>query len=436
MKTIAKTTFPLVIVCFFAGMMSFGLRGQTSRQNAESTYAYFIDCAGRYFRLDVRQQKITSSGSLFFPAASNAQSSPETSLSRPTSPPRFDGCLVNGVQHDANAVYVVEPTELNVDSAGKRHYRIIALRIPTLDILAQFPIQTLIDEAPKILLDPFTKDLIVKYATVGSTAGEPSQTVVQRVKTPDLRASLSARSASEEAFFFLDNNPHWTKKGTIIDGKGIWTQDGKLLDEIDRAKLLDDPGRGKFVTLQRPTADGRGKYLDMTFVDSADDRLLFATGWDSKNDRSRSGSGFLVYDVTEKRPVASFVTRYPMTPSDGTIGTPSAHLTPTGQSVVVEGYTWAGSGDDQQRFKTGQIAVHDLKDDGKAEDPLIITLQPPPGLFARVIGFSPDSRTMYYQTKFGIYAVDLSGTLYGSSHYTKLDVPEGFNPVTVFFSSK
>ncbi|MGH9460159.1 MAG: hypothetical protein ACRD1X_03010 [Vicinamibacteria bacterium] len=118
--------------------------------------------------------------------------------------------------------------------------------------------------------------------------------------------------------------------------------------------------------------------------------------------------------------------------------TPTVPLTPDGNLVMLELYKWrapepegtptvlAGSAE-ESRFKTGEIAIYGV---GTARLLRTVQLDPPPGFSARVLGFSPDSKSMYCGSSDRIYAVDLTGP----KAIQVRAIEEKFFPVSLFFS--
>lgn len=402
------------------------------------TYAYLFDCSGSYIRIDTEKQQIISRGKIWDGASGETI--------RPAEWTRFDGCLVNGVQHDPQAglIYVVVPKEGTVDTQGKSHYRIAALKLPNLDLIKKIDLKLALDTIPAILLTPEGGELLVSYSIAEQSQGKDLwHDVIQRYRTPEFEQvgtkedlySFSAYEDNPMLGLRFSDHAYFDKAGRIVDRNKVLDKDGKIFHMIDGYSLLTSSLKQTFRQLERTGVGGR-KYLDITFADSAADRLLFVIGRDSKNNRVVNGSGLLVYDGESGHTLSPVVTPYAMAPFDPThSGTPTAHLTPNGDLIVVEQYEWRDINQDStfpsdyQRFKTGEIALYDVNTGSLLSK---IFLDPPPGFFARVIGFSPDGKLMYYLSQNYIYGVDLSG----NQPPKKLLLSERLSPVAIFFSNR
>jgi len=107
--------------------------------------------------------------------------------------------------------------------------------------------------------------------------------------------------------------------------------------------------------------------------------------------------------------------------------------------IVVERYEWRqidpegnlGGGPQIHKFKTGVIDVYDVKTGTLIQAKV---LEPPPGFFARVVGFSPDGKFMYSYAQNNLYAVSLLDNK--NPMVIQLTEEDGFWPVAIFFSDK
>lgn len=399
------------------------------------TYVYFLDCAGGYVKIETGAQRVVSQGRIW--DASSAESI------RPSQWDRLDGCLVNGVQQDhaAGLVYTVLPREGTIDPRGERHYRIAALKLPNFDLVGEIELKPALDAPPRILLNADNSELFVNYSVSEQSKSKDMQRdVLYRYRVPEFNQaefledvySPMVAEADPSRGLHISDRSYWADN-QIIDRDKVLAHSGRIVRRIDGYRLLTDSIREKFKSLQRIGAEGK-KYLDITFADSAGGRVLFVVGWDMRDNPVVGGSGLLVYDVVDRQVLSPILTPYraaPLVPTN--LGTPTAHLTPDGKLVVVEHYEWSllqegGQQDNKhERFKTGEIALYDVRAKTLLKT---IFLHPQPGFFSRVIGFSPDSRLMYYSSLENIYAVDLAGDR------SVQILPISFSPSAIFFSDQ
>jgi hypothetical protein len=414
------------------------LTAEKAYRLTDFTYAYLVDCSGDYIRIDTEKQQIVSRGKIW--------DGPLGEAIRPSEWMRFDGCLVHGIQHDSQGglIYIVAPKEGTVDTQGRNHYRIAALKLPNLELIKKVELKPALDTPPAILLTPEGGELLVSYSIAEQSQGKDLwHDVVQRYRVPEFEQvetaedlySFSAYEENPMLGLRFSDHAYFDKAGRIVDRNKVLGKDGKILHRTDGYSLLTDSIKQTLRQLERTGVGGR-KYLDITFADSAADRLLFVIGRDSENNHVVNGSGLLVYDVEGGHTLSPVVTPYAMAPFDPThSGTPTAHLTPNGDLIVVEQYEWRDINQDStfpsdyQRFKTGEIALYDVNTGSLLSK---IFLDPPPGFFAHVIGFSPDGKLMYYLSQDYIYGVDLSG----NQPPKKLLLSERLSPVAIFFSNR
>ena len=409
----------------------------TKASEAQSArYAYLLGCGGRYLRIDTQQHKVVSRGTIW--------DAPSTVAIRPDTLVRFDGCLVYGVQKvpQAQLIYAAVPKEGKIGIDGSMHYRIAALRLPNFELVQKNVLPFALEGSPTLLLDSVNKELLASYYFSEPSKGKHIRhDVMVRHGIPNLQRLATIDETyqnDEEGRYFLSDTPHWDTRGRIIDRYRILDENGKFLKRIDGYSLLSPDVKKEFGHLERVGVKGK-KYLDVMFINSAANRMLFLVGVDKRNDRLHAGSGFLVYDVISQSILPPISTPYRAAPFSGVVGGPTVHLTPDGTLVVLENYEWRteeGEGilspkrvREQRRFKTGEIAVYDVTT-GK----LLRTIQldEAPGFAGRAFGFSPDSEFMYYGSLDHIYAVDLTGT----QETQVRAIEEKFSPVSLFFSDR
>ena len=145
--------------------------------------------------------------------------------------------------------------------------------------------------------------------------------------------------------------------GNSVHGDRVIATNGSV-SSINGYGLITGQMKEQFKSLQRSGATGNN-YLDIVFADSASGKMVFIVAWDTMSNQSGVGGGLVVYDAAKGEVLSSVVTPYRMAASELIPGTPTVHLSPDGQAVVVEEYHWqkadAGNGTSiQQRFKTEQ----------------------------------------------------------------------------------
>ena len=381
-------------------------------------FAYAFDCAGRYVRINLNTGDSTQPSVVPGVAAGGGG---------------FDGCLVHNLAIDpgSQVVYAVMPSQRFVDSLGQRQEKVVALQPPHLQTLSTVVIPVSTNRIAKLRLDGATHTLTVGYHTPnGGPTGAPTnlQYVVSTARPEHLefepRSGGTTVAGHESSAPLLSERAFVGGSGRIVDGNRVISAN-RVASSITGYELLNDPLRQSFQNLQRTGATGN-KYLDIAFADSAAGRMLFIVAWDTLVNQSQVGGGVVVYDAANSEVLSSFSTPYREAAFELTPGTPTVHLTPNGQRVVVEDYQWQsdfGATVSERRAKTGTVAVYDATSGN-----LLTTmrLDPPPGESGQVIGFSADSTLMYYASAQNIYVVDLSQ---GQSRTIKL--PQGFFPTEV-----
>src|SRR6266566_4969449 len=110
-----------------------GLAQRVPKTSETSTpkYAYLVACSGEYLKIDVMARQILSHSNLW---AAYSNSSP-----RVGDLGKFDGCLVQNVQHipGSDTLYAVVPADSRLDSDGQRQYWISSMKLPTFAVISQ-----------------------------------------------------------------------------------------------------------------------------------------------------------------------------------------------------------------------------------------------------------------------------------------------------------
>ena len=393
--------------------------GGTRTEPREATggnFAYLVGCGGDYLRIDADQYKVVSRGRVW--------DDPSTQSIHPDSFARFDGCLVDSLRSDPQrgVVYLVVKEHGFDDPQGNNEYWIAALRLPNFELVSK---AGPFDFYPWLLLDAQADNLLVWHIDT-----------IDHYSVPELKKGRSVKHPSGRVFA---SRAYWTKEGELVDGDRIFDESLTLKRRIEGRPLLTPQLRQELARLERLGVRGK-KYLDVTFAESAANRMLFLVGWDMRTNPLHTGSGLLVYDLESESTLSPIITPYRAAAGGFGIGTPTVHLTPDGSLAVLEVYEWrapepegtptvlAGP-PEESRFKTGEIAIYEM-----ASGRLIRTVQlnPPPGFSGRVLGFSPDGESVYYGSSDRIHAVDLTGT----KAIEVGTIEEKFFSTSLFFSDR
>lgn len=395
--------------------------------NSSDRFAYMFDCAGQYIRIDLNTGQHTEPrnvpgivpGIVLVPGGRG-----------------FDGCLIDAIAFDpeSSIVYAMMQKERFDDSDGNNQDKVVALQLPNLRALSSIDIP-LRSSGGMLRYDSVAQKLAVSYDV--ETSANYMQFVISTQRPDHLefeRRSGSSGAAGREVAGPIPSDDAYTdSSGKIVDGSQVIAVNGawKTINGYD---LLTDSLREQFKSLERTGVTGK-QLLEIVFADSAAGRMVFIVGSDEDYEQSPSRGGLVVYDAVKEKVVSSINTPYAERGFDLDAGTrtPTVHLTPNGQIIVVEEYqrhsSDRGGGQTvQERFKTGEIALYNAT----SGRPLgTIQLDPAPGDSGSFVGFSPDSTLMYYASSQNMYVVDLS-----QGHTLTLKMPRDFgSPIIAFVTS-
>jgi hypothetical protein len=397
-------------------------------------YVYFFGCLGTYLQLETTTHEVRARGTIW--------DAPSAAVIRPDAVTTADGCLLNQVEYDRHTgvLYVVLSQELRLDPEGRRQYRIAVLQLPHFTLMTKRDINVALEEPPRIALSPDGSTLLVNFTLQeDSPQGETERDVLFRYRGPALQQDIPPqevrRLSAQQAIthgLYLSKRAYWSRQGHIVDENLLLDEHGNVLRRVDGYALLTDTIKGTFRSLER--LEGPQKQaLDISFADSAAGRILFVLGWDMTPNRQTGGSGLLVYDTATDQTLPPILLPYRAAPAlPSRMGTPTAHLTPTGEFAVVENYVWRQAAQETpgtpafERFKTGEMAIYNVQTGTRVQT---IHLTPAPGWYAHVIGFSPDGQLMYYFSPEHLYAVyPLTGQVVTKS--------KAFSPIVIVFSEQ
>ncbi len=376
--------------------------------------AYAFSCDGRYVSLRLDPLSV---------------SAPRVAPGAPVHG-RVDGCLIETAAADVESglLYLAMPAPSAADSDDKSRDKITVLTLPDLQLKESLELPIRTSYIPRLRLEPSTRDLLVTYRTQDGNAGAfslPPRFVVRRVN--DHFMLESATETKRNSKQFLSDHGYVATDGSTIDGNRIMGASGEI-SVVSGYELLTDTVRRQFASLERTNPRG-AKYLDTVYADGAAGRMVFIIAWDLRSDPSPSGGGFLVYDGARRQVLCSITTPYREAAFDQTPGTPTVHLTPDGQTVVVEEYNWerASDGSALVRAKTGKLAFYAAAS-GSLKG--TVQLDPVPGPTGRTVAFSPDSRFLYYSSAGHLHVINLS------SFQSSSILLNGFSPALIVFAQR
>jgi hypothetical protein len=376
-------------------------------------FAYLVECGGAYVKVDISQYEIVSHGRIW--------DGPSTSSIRPDRLDRFEGCLFNNAEHDAQRglVYAVVQKHALSSPQGDNEFWIAALQLPNFALVSKAgPFESF----PWLLLEPQADNLLVWNVDT-----------IEEYRTPDLQKlethrNPSGRVISDPAFFM--------NSGEILDGDRVLDRRGNETRRV-RPNALLTPAIKE--ALRQQLASGIGSQQDFEPIRAGTNhnQMLFLVNPDTRQ-KPADRSGLLIYDLEHGETLRPITVPYRAAPT-------TIHLVDNASVIAIEEYEWrtneatpqvsASASSRSERFKTGTIAVHDATDGRMLRT---ITLEPTPGFLARVIAFSPDGTRMLYGSRAHIYIADLAG----SAEPQALPTTDGFlpnqqfPPLAVFFSDR
>jgi hypothetical protein len=397
--------------------------------------AIFVDCAGRYIRVAGGGGRIIAEGTLW--------DDPSMTALRLDSTGGFDGCLVADVRSDPahGTLYAVLARESRGDREERRHYALVTLDLQGLVRLRQVELDTAVNGGVHIVLSLNGEELIVSYGRHEEAGGQEGwRNVLERYTVPGLtrvkvREDLRVATALSTlpSSITLSNSASWMGGHRILDQNLVLDEDGHVLQRLNPYDLLPAETASQLAPLKKQGAPGR-TYLPIAFADAADGRVLFVVGHDLAAGVP-AGSALWVYDVEHGVSLRPILTREPVATFDpGARETPTAHLTPDGDSILVESSEWrpvaSSTSGTKARFKTGVLNLYNV---ASGELMHKFSLEPPPGLATRLIGFSPDGAIAFIGSSERLYSVPLDG----GHTPTAIRPTKGFDPfwsVGVVFS--
>ncbi len=329
---------------------------------------------------------------------------------------RFDGCLVEDVRStvDTPTIVVVIPHEDFTDADGKRHFSVLGLNRSSLALVNRFDIAPSQVGVPKIAMS--TKGSLLKIIYEGES-GSPHGTLVSQnldvssftPKAIRQEVPLEILSGSQNLFFRED--------GLIQTDGGIVSADSTPNALIGGPQFLavlkySERAFGHDVSSQRTIA----------LADSTFGVVLYIDGCDTKAKPIKNGR-LIAFDTFERQIIGGFETSFALVPYDGLQYSSNVHVTPDGTSAVVEEYNWSQSDDSRSgtKVKTGLLAAYELRS-GMLLGKVTVPAASGVGYF---VGFSDDSRNLFYADSGKFYIVDATAMLIKSA----TALPSGFSPI-------
>jgi hypothetical protein len=358
--------------------------------------------------VDLDKQRLIAEGTLW--------DHPSMQALRPPTVSSFDGCPVADIKTDTsqNLMYVALAREPRLDVDGKRHYVIASLRLPELSLASEADLEDNLETLPRLLLSEDREQVMVSYSSYEEKGGLPSWRNIINYFTP----SRLRRVRREEALRLdvngtrlpssmpLSTSATWASGQRILDRTFILDSAGRVLEHIDPYAQLSHEARDRLQAALRIGEEG-APYLAIAYADNAAGRTLFVVGDDLVG--GHGTSGLWVHDLStgmSPRPIltSEIVAAYdPASPE-----TPSVHLTPDGNSVLLEDFEWRPINDRSEggssRFKTGRLSLYSVSAGNLIRT---IQLQPAPGFATRMVGFSPDGNFALIGTPELLYVVPI-----------------------------
>ncbi len=415
MKTASLVVYILVTLIAVADLTDAQVADLSQRRGITGRIGYALDCAGRYVRVSLSTGDLTG---------------PNPIPGVPPGTGSFDGCLFQGFAKDQRRpiLYVAVAKQRLLDSSGKGQDRMVALDLSTMRELSSIDIPLTTDRQPTLRTDSRADELFVSYF-LSEDDSAPDKSIQFRISTENperlevLKSPGTLDSALRSSRLVLTSGAYVHSSGRIIDGDRTVSRDGHV-SVVDGYSLLTEALRMRFQSLMRVSTTGK-RYLDVVFADSARGRMAFITGWDTASNRSNAGGGILVYDAINQKILTAITTPYREAAFELTPDTPTVHLAPNGEFVVVEEYQWKQLRNTDgalgvQRYKTGKIAIYDANSGTFVR---ALQLQPPPGSYGKILGFTSDSDFVCYTSKETLYLGDLS-----TGQVSAVKLPSGFFP--------
>lgn len=396
--TLMVSSFP---VAAFAG---------SSGAGTKFSEAFLVDCSGRFLRISTVTSQVLAQGTLWDHPSMADFRLPAGG---------YDGCLVAGIQFEPrrDILYAAVAQEKRLDFEGRRHYRIVALRLPDLRRIGSREIQETVEGGPHLLLVPGHNELLASYSRFEEIAGEGAwRNVMEHFSAPALapvsinedlrRMTDDDRLPSSVA---LSRSAEWAGGGRILDQTWILDDSGRTLERLDPYSLLTPVFKDDLKSLERLGDKGQ-PYLGIAFADSSSQRTLFAIGHETGPGSASKGAALWVYDISSASSLRPILTKEAVAAYDPMRREmPTVHLSPDGNSILLERFEWrqGDRGTGPQLFKTGLVDLYDI---GTRSLIRTVTLKPAPGSSSRLLGISPDGSLALFGTAERLYVAPLEGS--------------------------
>ncbi len=384
----------------------------TASAATQSSGALAVDCSGAYVSL--------AAGDGGTVAVARGHLWDKAVDARPLSTGRFDGCLVADAVGDPGGRYLYAAIARQPFQRpdGTRDYRVVALRLPGLEPVGSFELQR-VEEGPiSLMVSPGGGELLISFSR--------STPRLLLLPTPGLKPppTLLAKNgqADREALSgeVLSSAARWVGSGRLVDGPRILDERGEVLARINPYDAFGKSADTRFPGLMRRGVSGKS-YLAIAYADSAAEKMLFVVNPDWSHGAVATGAGVAVYDLESHQTVMIPLKGFAAALDPGSRATPSVHLTPDGEKVVVEGVVWRQGDEGEVRVKTGAFTIFDARTGARLG---AVELGSDLGRTARVLGFSPDGGELYYGTHRQLFRVSLAG----DRAPVAVDAGPGFDP--------
>jgi len=378
--------------------------------NAAEREVWIFDCGGKFLKAIVSTGIVNARGSLI------REANLPTQIDSSKSQQGYDGCVSSNFQvtPKRDVIVAVLAESRFADSFGRRAYQIAVLSRADLRQIAVKRIPELLNSEPRLMVAVDGKYALSVYETtlgsfkansyhltdlVESARPAMSHQVVEKVLGSPKSAFISNDQIQAGASI-ISLSPSDLGVEDIYANVFRWNQNISKLNGV-RAANLD------------------GKSLRIAFGDASRNTALFLSGWDASS-LPVEPRHLVLYDIGTNAVKGYIPTPYLISPFDGTRGTPTAHLNPAGDLVIVEVFSWRGG----VRIKSGQMAVYQVPTGTLLGN--IVTANAPSGN-ERVLGFSAAGDTLYYQSGRQVYFVNM----YSFQSVGIVTLPNGFEPVSI-----
>lgn len=372
-----------------------------------------IDCSGRYIKVSRTVSGPMETGTLPIATANGFAVS------------RLDGCLVDAVQslRSQSALVTIAARDRVLDPSGKRRYSVVSFDLSTLKQKSTYDIPVSQSEAPRLVLSTSGKSVHIVYSS--NQPGKAPLTVdrldasTMVARATDGLDETAAKKISSSENISIDDGGNIKIDSTPIDSYS------SASTNVTALKAIISHWSSRLAA-ESSSSKGNQDKPKFAYAGSSAGIAVYIAGWDMSKAHYQNGA-ILAYDLVNQAVIGGFRTDFRLAPFDGTLWTPTVHLSPNGTTVIIEAYEWVTfSGNQGVRSKTGELVAYDIRTGTLLGR---VKLTPAPAQSGRVIGFAEGGKTMLYTSKEKFFAIDIASMTIASS----ADLPTGFEPVAAVY---